>query len=82
LSKNLSAKRAADELRKLRPHDEVGIERKHIATELLHEVRRIDRSLVELDARIHSAVKASCTSVTEVFRRRSDRRVLPHRLQR
>jgi transposase len=67
LSKNLSAKRAADELRKLRPHDEVGIERKHIATELLHEVRRIDRSLVELDARIHSAVKASCTSVTEVF---------------
>jgi transposase len=67
LSKNLSAKRAADELRKLRPCDEVGTERKRIAAEFLDEVRRIDRSLVELDARIRSAVKVSNTSVTDVF---------------
>src|SRR5438552_13276760 len=40
LSKNLSAKRAADELRKLRPADSVGIERKRIAAEFLDEVRR------------------------------------------
>src|SRR4029079_6584537 len=43
LSKNLSAKRAAEELRKLRPHDPIGIERKRIAAEFLDEVRRIDR---------------------------------------
>ena len=67
LSKNLSAKRAAVELRKLRPHDPVGIERKRIAAEFLDEVRRIDRALVELHGRINDAVKASGTSVTDVF---------------
>ena len=48
LSKNLSAKRASVELRKVRPHDAIGIERKRIAVEFLDEVRRIDRALVEL----------------------------------
>jgi transposase len=67
LSKNLSAKRATDELRKLRPHDPVGIERKRIAAEFLDEVRRIDRALVELHERINDAVKTSGTSVTDVF---------------
>jgi transposase len=67
LSKNLSAKRAADELRKLRPHDPVGIERKRIAAELLEEVRRVDRALVELHGRINDAVKSAGTSVTDVF---------------
>jgi transposase len=67
LSKNLSAKRAADELRKLRPHDQVGMERKRIATEFLDEVRRVDRSLVELHGRIDDAVKVASTSLTDVF---------------
>jgi transposase len=67
LSKNLSAKRAAAELRKLRPHDPVGIERKRIAAEFLDEVRRVDRALVELHVRINDAVKLSRTSVTDVF---------------
>lgn len=67
LSKNLSAKRAADELRKLRPHDPIGIERKRIAVEFLDEVRRIDRALVELHGRINEAVKFADTSVTDVF---------------
>jgi len=67
LSKNLSAKRAADELRKLPPHDPIGIERKRIAAELLDEVRRLDRTLVELHERINDAVKLSRTSVTDVF---------------
>jgi hypothetical protein len=48
LSKNLSAKRAALELRKLRPTNTVGIERKQIATEFLDEVRHHDRALIEL----------------------------------
>jgi transposase len=67
LSKNLSAKRAAAELRKLRPHDPVGIERKRIAAEFVDEVRRVDRALVELHVRINDAVKLSRTSVTDVF---------------
>ena len=67
LSKNLSAKRASVELRKVRPHDAIGIERKRIAIEFLDEVRRIDLALVELHRRINDAVKAAHTSVTEVF---------------
>ncbi len=51
----------------LRPHDQVGIERKRIAAEFLDEVRRIDRALVELHGRIDDAVKAARTSVTDVF---------------
>src|SRR3954452_24426880 len=62
LSKNLSAKRAADALRKLRPHAPIVIERKRTAAEFLDEVRRVDRALVELHGRIDDAVKASGTS--------------------
>jgi transposase len=67
LPKNLSAKRAADELRKLRPHDTIGRERKRIAGEFLDEVRRIDHALGELHERIDDAVQAAPTSVTNVF---------------
>ena len=67
LSKNLSAKRASVELRKLRPHDAIGIERKRIAVEFLDEVRRIDQALVELHGRVDDAVQAASTSVTDVF---------------
>ena len=52
LSKNLSAKRAAVELRKLRPHDAIGIERKRIAVEFLDEVRR-DRPRARRAPRTH-----------------------------
>jgi transposase len=66
LSKNLSAKRAASELRRLRPNDAIGLERKLIAGEFLDEVRRVDRALVELRQRIEVAVTASETTVTDV----------------
>jgi transposase len=66
LSKNLSAKRAASELRKLRPTDAIGIERKLIASEFLDEVRRNDLALTGLRQRIEIAVAASGTTVTEV----------------
>jgi transposase len=67
LSKNLSVKRASMELRKLRPSDAIDIERKQIATEFLDEVRRHDRALNELHARIVTAVNAADTNVTDVF---------------
>ena len=38
LSKNLSAKRAASELRNVRPSDAIGLERKRIAVEFLDEL--------------------------------------------
>ena len=67
LSKNLSAKRASVEMRKLHPVDAIGIERKRIAVEFLDEVRRTDLALVELHGRINDAVNTSGTSVTQVF---------------
>jgi transposase len=66
LSRNLSAKRAASELRKLRPQDAIGIERKRIACEFLDEVRRHDQALIELRHRIDTAVGAAETTVTDV----------------
>ena len=67
LSKNLSAKRAASELRKVHPSDAIGIERKRIAVEFLDEVRRLDRSLVELHARIVAAVNTTNSTVTAIY---------------
>ena len=66
LSRNLSAKRAACELRKLRPLDAISIERKRLAVELLDEVRRHDHALVELHQRIITALNAADTTVTDV----------------
>jgi transposase len=66
LSKNLSAKRASLELRRVRPNDATGLERKRIAVEFLDEVRRVDHALDQLRVRIGDAVKASETSVTDV----------------
>ncbi|MGH9261847.1 MAG: IS110 family transposase [Acidimicrobiales bacterium] len=67
LPKNLSASRAAAELRRVRPADAVGVERRRVAHELVGEVRRVDADLAELKTRVTSAVAASQTTVTEVF---------------
>jgi transposase len=67
LSKNLSTRRASTELRKIRPVDAIGAERKLIAVEFLDEVRRCDRALGELHTRIVTAVAASDSSVVDVF---------------
>jgi transposase len=67
LPKNLSAKRASNELRKLRPSSAIASERKRLAVEFLDEVRRTDRSLTELHQRITTAVNAANTSLTDIF---------------
>jgi transposase len=67
LPRRLSAARAAAELRRIRPADAVGIERRRLAVELLSEVRDADRDLAALKARIVSAVAVSSTTVTDVF---------------
>jgi len=66
LPRQLSAARAAAELRRIRPTDQVGIERRRLAVELLTEVRAADRDLASLKTRITTAVTTSSTTVTEV----------------
>ncbi len=82
LPPRLSAKRAAFELRKLRPCDAVGIERKRIASEFLDEVRRADHALVELRRRVDVAVVGVKHDGHRRARRRCDRRRVPDRLHR
>ena len=67
LPRRLSAARAANELRKLRPAGAVALERRRLALELVADVRRLDKDLVELRARIAAAVAASGTSLLEVY---------------
>jgi transposase len=67
LPRQLSAARAAAELRRIRSSDQVRIERRRLAVELLTEVRTADRDLAALKTRITTAVTASSTTVTEVF---------------
>ena len=65
--RSLSATRAAKILRTVRPADEVAVERKHMALELLADLRRLDQQLTAIGDRITHAVTASRTTVTEVF---------------
>jgi transposase len=53
-------------LARIRPRDAVSIERKALARDLLAEMRRADRDLAELLARIKTAVAASGSTVTEI----------------
>ena len=75
--RRLSADRAAKLLRTVRPVDAVGIERKRLAVELLGDVRRLDRDLVAIKARIADAVAESNTALARTARCRPDRR-RPH----
>ena len=65
--KRMTATQGAAILARLRPSNPVSIERKALARDLLTEVRRCDRDLAELAARIKTAVLASGTSVTDVY---------------
>ena len=65
-SGRLSAQRAGQILRGIRPLEPVVIERKRIALDLVGDVRRFDSQLVALNERIAEAVLASGTTVTDV----------------
>jgi transposase len=64
--KRMTAAQGAAILAGMRPRDAVSIERKVLARELVAEVRRADRDIAELHARIKIAVAASGTTVTEI----------------
>jgi transposase len=65
--KRMTASQGSAILARIRPHDPVSVERKALARDLLAEIRRVDRDLAELLARIRTAVTGSATTVTDVF---------------
>ena len=64
--KRLSADRAARMLRSVRPVGVAEIERKRLASELLGDVRRLDREIVTARARVAHAVAKSATTLLEL----------------
>jgi transposase len=66
VQKRLSANEAAAFLRRVHPVTAVEVERKHLALELVADIRRLDRMAKALKARTKIAVTASGTSVTTV----------------
>jgi transposase len=64
--RRLRAEQAAAILARIRPHDPVGLERKALARELLSEIRRADRDLDALIARIKIVVCRSSSRLTEL----------------
>ena len=65
--RGLSANAAAKLLRRARPDHATGRTRKRLASELVRDVRALDRKVASLDERIREEVEASGTALTEVF---------------
>jgi transposase len=67
VGKQLSANAAAKLLRRARPKHPAGRVRRRLASELVRDVRALDRRIAELDERIGVEVEASGTTLTEIF---------------
>jgi len=67
MSKEITLNRAARLLESIVPTDPVEATRHQLAFEHLEDLRRLDRQLRELHQRMDDAVKASGSSVTELF---------------
>jgi transposase len=67
VAKGLSAEAAAKLLRRARPCHAAGRTRKWLASELVRDVRALDRKVASLDERIREEVEASGTTLTELF---------------
>lgn len=63
----MSADQAAKVLRGIRPVEPVAAERKHLALELVTDIRRLDQQISAVNDRTAAAVAASGTTVTEVY---------------
>jgi transposase len=66
VQKRLNANAAATFLRRVHPGTAVELERKHLALELVADIRRLDRAIAGVKARAKVAVAASSTSVTDI----------------
>jgi transposase len=67
VSRTLSADRAARILRGIRPKGASARLRPQLASEVLRDVRALDRKIAELNGRIEAEVEASGTTLTEIF---------------
>ncbi len=67
VGKQLSTNTAAKLLRRARPKHPAGRVRRHLASELVRDVRTLDRRIAQLDKRIAVEVQASGTMLTEIF---------------
>jgi transposase len=65
--RGLSADAASKLLRGARPAHQTGRVRKRLASELVRDVRALDRKVAELDEQIREEVEASGTALTEIF---------------
>ena len=63
----LSADRAARLLRSIRPQEGSSRVRRRLASEVLRDVRTLDRKIADLDERIESEVETSSTTLTQIF---------------
>jgi transposase len=64
----LSAHRAARILRGIRPQEGASTRlRRRLASEILRDVRTLDRKIADLNGRIEAEVEASGTTLTEIF---------------
>jgi transposase len=64
----LSAHRAARILRGIRPQGDASARlRRQLASEILRDIRTLDRKIAELNERIEAKVEASGTTLTEIF---------------
>jgi transposase len=63
----LSIHRAARILRGIRPQGSSARVRRRLASEILRDVRALERKIADLDGRIEAEVEASGTSLTEIF---------------
>jgi transposase len=64
----LSAERAARILRGIRPNEGVSARlRRGLASEVLRDVRTLDRKIADLSGRIEAEVEASGTTLTQIF---------------
>ena len=64
----LSADRAARILRGMRPRGSTSERlRRRLASEVLRDVRMLDRKIVDLNTRVEAEVEASRTTLTEIF---------------
>ncbi|MGH3146338.1 MAG: IS110 family transposase [Rubrobacter sp.] len=68
VARKLSADRAARILRSMRPRGCASDRlRRRLASEVLRDVRMLDRKIVDLNGRIEAEVEASGTTLTEIF---------------
>ena len=63
----LSAHRAARILRGIRPQSSSSHVRRRLASEVLRDIRTLDRKIADLSGRIEAEMEASGTTLTEIF---------------